>query len=172
MRSFLQNVTVPAITYEERNRDRIDTPFETRPAANSDMQSFSQNESSTTVSPVVLPVTPKPTYPIFTGDPYEVVDDFIKGKKFVPEPVLPGRTQPSIFTTQKIDGFNTSSQVSTISPQKHPFNSVTGHMQDELLEFINAHWPYAGLSGVSSRSTPLPAIFDFNTSTYIEPINK
>jgi hypothetical protein len=45
-------------------------------------------------------------------------------------------------------------------------------MQDELLEFINAHWPYAGLSGVSSRSTPLPAIFDFNTSTLIEPINK
>ena len=114
----------------------------------------------------------KSTYPVFKGDPYEVLDDFIKGKIFLPEPVLPGRTQPSIFTTQRVDSFNTNSLVSTISPQKHPSNIVTGHMQDELLEFINSHWPYAGLSGVSSRSTPLPAIFDFNTSTYIEPINK
>ena len=132
-----------------------------------------QNESSTSVTSIALPVLPEPTYPIFKGDPYEALDNFIQGKMFLPEPVLPGRTQPSIFTTQGVvDGFNTNSLVSTISPQKHPSNIVTGHMQDELLEFINSHWPYAGLSGVSSRSTPLPAIFDFNTSTYIEPINK
>jgi len=151
--------TAPTITYESRNRSHVDILFESQQVANSNMQLPLQNEAST-VLPALLPepgdqVFDKPKYPLFKGDPKEALDDFIKGKIFLPEPVLPGRMQPAIISTQK-----------------HPSTNVTGHMQEELLEFINAHWPYAGLSGVSSRSTPLPAIFDFNTSTLIEPINK
>jgi hypothetical protein len=39
----------------------------------------------------------KPKYPLFKEDPKEALDDVIKGKMFLPEPVLPRRMQPAII---------------------------------------------------------------------------